>query len=106
MPDNKTILSDSAVETHGAGLGSPSHVRHGNQYSPATKPMKPRVVKPVLPYSANRRLSDVNKHGQMGFDAAMVCIKRIPGYDLPYRPFHEPTPYEYYDPDAPRTEGL
>ena len=46
------------------------------------------------------------EHGRMGSDAAMVCIKRIPGYDLPYRPFHEPTPYEYYDPDAPRTEGL
>ena len=45
------------------------------------------------------------EHGQMGFDAAMACIKRIPGYDLPYRPFYEPTPYEYYDLDAPRTEG-
>ena len=46
------------------------------------------------------------EHGRMDSDAAMVCSKRIPGYDWPYRPGHEPTPYEYYDPDAPRTEGL
>ena len=43
--------------------------------------------------------------GQTRCVAVMACIKRISGYDLPYRPFHEPTPYDYYDPDAPRTEG-
>ena len=36
------------------------------------------------------------EHGHVGFNATMVCVKSIPGYDLPYTPFDETLQYYYY----------